>query len=294
MLTRDRKGSPMNKQLKIKNGKVVGRGIEWCDLTWNYLGGCEHRCAWDMPNGERAICYAKDVALGVAQPFYPHGFEHHYTHPDRLDEPFRAKQPARIFVDSMSDMFGHWVPAADIDLMCDAMDTARWHTFLSLTKNAPRLLQMARFPKNLHVGVSAPPDHMWGHALSPQGKAKMLRKALYTLQQVRARGALTWLSAEPLSWDIAPILAEYPSALEWIVIGAATNGAQRFMPDAQHLTNLLAECDAQLIPVFFKGNLAGHPAASPWREFYPGYLPSPWNTAPSPYTLTPSGVGHAY
>jgi protein gp37 len=225
-----------------------------------------------MPNGERAICYAKDVALGVAQAFYPHGFEHHYTHPDRIDEPFRAKHPARIFVDSMSDMFGHWVPAADIDLMCDAMDAARWHTFLSLTKNAPRLLQMARFPKNLHVGVSAPPDHMWGHALSPQGKAKML----------------------PLSSDIAPILAEYPSALEWIVIGAATNGAQRFMPDAQHLANLLAECDAQMIPVFFKGNLAGHPAASPWREFYPGYVPSPWNTAPSPSTLQPSGVGHAY
>ena len=285
----------MNKQLKTRKGTVVGRGIEWCDYTWNFLGGCEHRCEWDMPNGQRARCYAKDVALGVAREHFPMGFEHHYTHPDRLDDPFRLKEPSRIFVDSMSDMFGRWVPNADIDLMCDAIEAASWHTFLSLTKNAPRLLKMARFPKNLQVGVSSPPDHMWGHVLSPDGKAKMLRKSLYILQQLRARGVLTWLSAEPLSWDIAPILADYPDALQWIVIGAASDGARKFMPSTGALENLLGECDAQMIPVFFKGNLAGHPAATPWREFLPGYVPTAWNTAPSPMQLHPvEGALHVY
>lgn len=286
----------MNKQLKIRDGKVIGRGIEWCDLTWNYLGGCEHRCEWDMPNGERAICYAKDVALGVAREHYPHGFEHHYTHPARLVEPFRYRQPSRIFVDSMSDMFGRWVTDADINLMCDAMRAASWHTFLSLTKNAPRLSTMGGFPPNLHVGISSPPDHMWGHQLTLDAKTKMLRKALAIQLAVReVHDVITWMSAEPLSWDIAPILAEYRGALQWIVIGAATNGPQRFMPDAQHLTNLLAECDRQQIPVFFKGNLAGHPAASPWREYYPNYAPTAWNTAPNPYTLQPiAEAPHVY
>lgn len=285
----------MNKQLRTRNGTIVSRGIEWCDYTWNYLGGCEHRCEWDMPNGERARCYAKDVALGVAREHFPNGFEHHYTHPDRLDEPFKLKKPGRIFVDSMSDMFGHWVPDADIDTMYDAMRAASWHTFLALTKNAPRLHKKARMPKNLHVGISSPPDHMWGHELVLDVKTKMLRKALIMQHDLHeTRGVLTWMSAEPLSWDIAPILAERPGAIQWIVIGAGSDGPRYFQPEPEHLAALLAECDRQQIPVFFKGNLAGNPLASPWREFYPGYVPTPWNTAPSPFTMQPIGVDHVY
>jgi hypothetical protein len=42
-------------------------------------------------------------------PLYPFGFAptfHHY----RLDEPSKLKKPSTIFVGSMADMFGEWVP----------------------------------------------------------------------------------------------------------------------------------------------------------------------------------------
>ena len=58
-------------------------------------------------------CYAK----GIAERFttgYPNGFEHHYWRPHSLDAPRKLKTPAGIFVGSMADLFGHWVPEEQI------------------------------------------------------------------------------------------------------------------------------------------------------------------------------------
>lgn len=241
------------------------RGIEWCDYTWNVIGGCEHACRWTMPDGTSAICYAELVASRVAQAHYPQGFAAHYWHPERLSEPLRLAEPARIFLDSMADLFGRWVPAGQIALVLEAVQAAHWHTFLSLTKNAPRLLSGWSLPRNLHVGVSSPPDQMLGHTLSRRQQEKMLRKSLDTLTQL---GGVTWMSFEPLSWDVAPIVADYPGALGWAVIGAASNGPRTYQPDPAHVRALLDVLDAQGVPVFFKGNLRGNAAAQPWREVY--------------------------
>src|SRR5262245_45281517 len=87
------------------------RGIEWADETRNPIGGCKHGCMWEMPNGNIAECYAGDLAEnGVAVKSYPHGFEHHYFRPEALKQFANGKDPLLIFCDSMSDMFGHWVP----------------------------------------------------------------------------------------------------------------------------------------------------------------------------------------
>src|SRR5687768_11051635 len=102
----------MNKQGQIVNGKVVG-GIEWTKTilpdgterqgyTWNPVAGCKHACRWTMPDGSVAVCYAETVAEKVAGSAYPHGFSHHYWHPKRLNEPLGLKEPAKIFMDSMS------------------------------------------------------------------------------------------------------------------------------------------------------------------------------------------------
>ena len=37
----------MNKQAKSE----IKRGIEWTDYTWNPIGGCQHGCRWEMPDG---------------------------------------------------------------------------------------------------------------------------------------------------------------------------------------------------------------------------------------------------
>lgn len=251
----------MNKQEKRKKGQIIGRGIEWTNYTWNPVAGCKHACRWEMPDGSIAKCYAEEVANGVARSAYPAGFEHHYWHKQRLEEPLKIKEPAKIFLDSMSDLMGHWIPDDQIEAVLDVCREANWHSFQLLTKNAPRLLKFD-FPGNVWIGVSSPPDFMFGKQLSRQSQEKMLHKTLQVLSEVEGT---TWMSAEPLSWNIAPIIEKYPMALDWIVIGAASNGKKKYQPEPAHVSGLLEILDGQKVPVFFKGNLEWEPH----REYFP-------------------------
>lgn len=246
----------MNKQRK-PNG---GRGIEWTDYTWNPVQGCLHGCRWEMPDGSLAECYAETIANRVAQRVYTHGFAHHYWNPGKLNDPLRVREPAKIFLDSMSDLMGYWVPAAEVQQVLDVCRKAHWHTFQLLTKNAPRLLEFD-LPANVWTGVSAPPSQMFGKTLSFRQQERMVLRQLDILDRVNV--PVRWMSIEPLSFDIAPLLKD--RSLAWAVIGAATHGPRTYQPDASWVANLLAVLDAQNTAVFFKGNLRW----SPWREAFP-------------------------
>jgi protein gp37 len=253
----------MNKQNK-GNGK---RGIEWTDYTWNPVGGCRHACKWEMPDGSVAQCYAKSVAEGVAMAAYPEGFEYHYFKPMILDEPYKLKTPSRIFLDSMSDLMGHWVPDDDIRRVFDACRAADWHQFQLLTKNPARLLQFAGdIPENVWIGVSLPPTFMWGKRLSHVQQARLFAKTLRIIGDLQPLPNIKWLSLEPLSFDAAPIMAANMDKLpDWIVIGAASNGRNLYQPDPAHVGRILHIADMRQIPIFFKGNLEWEPR----REEFP-------------------------
>ncbi len=254
-------------------------GIEWTRLprpdgthrpgyTWNPVTGCLHDCGWRMPNGKQASCYAKTLAESPRlASFYPEGFAQHAWHPKRLLEPLKVKEPAGIFLDSMSDLMGHWVPTWQIDKVLDICRQAHWHTFFLLTKHAPRLAQFV-FPPNVWVGCSSPPDSFMGHPLSRTQQAAMLARSLQVLSAVDA--AVRWMSFEPLSWDVADIISQYPDVLDWAVIGAASQGRTHCPPDPDVLQHLLEVLDAHGVPVFFKGNLRALPeAAAAWRADFP-------------------------
>ncbi len=249
----------MNKQYKGPNR----RGIEWCTHTWNPVGGCKHACRWEMPDGSIAECYAETVAKRVAQAAYPNGFDHIYWHPEKLDAPLRAKKPARIFLDSMSDLMGIGVTDERINQVLDTCRQAHWHSFMLLTKNAPRLSTFD-FPDNVWVGVSAPPTFMFGKRLSYRVQARWLSRALDALHTVDA--PVRWMSIEPLSFDIAPLLEG--RSLQWAVIGAATNGPKTYQPEAEWVENVLTVLDDMSAAVFFKGNLDW----DPWREEFPSIV----------------------
>lgn len=247
----------MNKQQKGN-----GRGIEWCDYTWNSIRGCQHGCRWTMPDGTEAECYAETIAERVAQRVYEHGFEYHYWNPQVLEEPLRLKSHAKIFLDSMSDMMGHWVPTEQIEQVLDICRQADWHTFQLLTKNAPRLRDFD-FPPNVWVGVSAPPSTMFGRKLSLIQQKRMVKRQIDVLHDIKV--PVRWMSIEPLSFDIAPLLVG--SNLQWAVIGAATNGRIAYQPEPQWVQNVLDVLDAQNTRIFFKGNLEWDKAK--WREHFP-------------------------
>jgi protein gp37 len=128
----------MNRQDRWENGKRISRGIEWTQVydrpgyTWNPIAGCFHGCTWQMPDGSVTECYAKTVAERIASPAYPEGFEHHYWRPHTLDEPPKVKEPSGIFVGSMADLFGHWVPDVSRQILWDKSSLKIKETFLSL------------------------------------------------------------------------------------------------------------------------------------------------------------------
>jgi protein gp37 len=268
----------MNKQQKRNKDGSIGRGIEWTDFTWNPIKGCFHACQWEMPDGSIANCYAEDVANRVAQAAYPYGFEHHYWTPAVLDEPLRVKAPARIFVGSMADVFGHWVPDEQINQVLAIARAAHWHTFQFLTKNPVRA-KVFDIPANCWIGASTPPDFMWNKPLTRHQQARMFSRLLSELTTLKVRGVTTWISAEPLSWDVAKLLREDDpwigdpyqcAAFDWIVIGAASNGNQYYPPSEANVRALVDWCDGARVKVFFKGNLRSLPwAAANWREEFP-------------------------
>jgi protein gp37 len=258
----------MNKQKKVLKDGSISRGIEWTDFTWNAIGGCKHGCRWHMPDGSTAICYAEEVATKVAQAFYPQGFEHHYFKPDKLGEPLRLKNPAKIFCDSMSDLWGHWIPETEHEMVLEVMRKASWHTFQSLTKAPARMLMYQKagyeIPANMWAGASVPPSVFMGKELSQHQQERMLHRTLEVLAQLRV--PIRWLSIEPLSFDVSAILAEHPGAIQWAVIGAASNGKKLYQPKPEWVANTLRVLDAQGVAVFFKGNLQW----AEWREEFPG------------------------
>lgn len=264
----------MNKQGRIINKKVVGMidwtkticsdGTETPGYTWNPIGGCFHECQWLIDN-ELVECYAKTVTERVASKVYPNGFKCHYWRPERLNEPLKVTEPRKIFLDSMSDIFGHWVDPDHIKQVLSVCHQANWHTFQSLTKNSTRMLKF-NLPDNLWAGASSPPDFMYGKKLSPNQKDILMQKTMIALESLIDQGHLiTWISFEPLSWDVSDIVEMYPGALKWAVIGAASGNGKKYQPEREHVIKLLEVLDRQNVPVFFKDNLEWNPR----REEFP-------------------------
>ncbi len=97
-------------------------------------------------------------------------------------------------------------------------------------------------------------------------------------------------SIEPLSYDIATggslnAWRTLIDTLNWAVIGAASRGKTYYQPDPAWVSNLLHVLAIRNIPVFFKGNLRGNPAADPWREEFPS-ISGAQQPAPPPQQLS--------
>jgi protein gp37 len=238
--------------------------IEWTDYTWNVVDGCLHGCQWQTPRGI-VQCYAKSFTDQFrSSTFMPSGFERHYFHKERLADPISLKTPSRIFIDSFSDLMGHWVPEDQIRAILDVIGKTPQHTYQLLTKNAPRLPRF-QWPENVWVGVSLSPSSMNGKLLSDTMQRAMFQIALNALSEIDV--TVRWVSLEPLAWDCSTFLRI--SLINWAVVGAASRGAEFIQPDERTLRNVLSVLDTMNVPVFFKGNLRGSRLENPWREEYP-------------------------
>ncbi len=216
--------------------------IEWADYTWNIVTGCENGCDY---------CYARRLAEGrlkgrfgypKVNPFKP------TFHHDRLNAPSKVKKPSRIFVCSMGELFGNWVPDSWFISIRKVVWDNPQHTFIFLTK-CPDGMDGWVFPKNAWCGISA---NYFGALISRCGK----------LKGVHAK--VRFASIEPLHGWI-PILPEW---LEWVIIGAETGHRKgRIEPESEWIEHLTQEADNHNIPIFHKDNLAPYYEGELRREF---------------------------
>lgn len=142
--------------------------IEWTDATWNPIRGTIGRwsCVKVSPGCEH--CYAERLNQRFGGPAYKVGADKPQLSVKALEQPLHWKAPRKIFVCSMTDLFGEWVPDEWIDRIVDIMWATPQHTYQVLTKRAQRMYRYwwrqqsvaikgdtRRLPDNLWLGVTA-------------------------------------------------------------------------------------------------------------------------------------------
>ena len=126
--------------------------IQWTDRTWNPTRGCSvispgcHNC-YAMKQAHRFSGQGKPYeGLTKQTKAGPQWTGKVVTVEDALLKPLSWRKPARVFVNSMSDLFHEDVPDAFIDKVFAVMALAPRHAFQILTKRPARMLEYIGAP----------------------------------------------------------------------------------------------------------------------------------------------------
>ena len=265
--------------------------IDWADSTWNPVTGCLHGCEY---------CYAKRIAerfggasethnneccnecqwitegTGVIHDLdepiydydngrnapYPYDFDPTF-HRYKLDEPQRWTKPRTIFVCSMADLFGEWVPDEWIREVFQACEDAPWHRYLFLTKNPKRLCKMA----NSYIIREWNAKHQKPHELTSEYEGVLplpvhdnwwFGSSLDNANARRFQGGFTWntfTSIEPLTEYMGMGLGSFGSD-RWTIIGAETgNRKGKVIPKREWVENIIEAASITRVKVFMKESL---------------------------------------
>jgi protein gp37 len=209
--------------------------IEWTDATWNPVTGCSK-----ITRG-CDFCYAERFSerfRGVRGHPFENGFDL-TLRPERLTQPLQWRQPQRIFVNSMSDLFHKEVPRAFIDAVFDTMEAAHWHTFQVLTK---RSSLMARY-LNQRYGEGVAPAHIW-LGVSVEDAKNTLR-----LRHLRAaRATIKFVSFEPLLGSVGKVDL---TGIDWAIVGGESGPYARPMAE-EWVLEIHDLCRVANVAFFFK------------------------------------------
>jgi protein gp37 len=215
---------------------------------------------------------------------YARPFEEMQLFPDRLDEPLHCKaKDARIFVDSMSDLFHPEVPFEFIDKVIAIIGRCQQHRFQILTKRPVRMshyfLGLRDDPKQAQRlsfgGCCIDHKHkiamtyrrkgflksLWlGASISTQADAD---KNIPILLQIPA--AIRFVSLEPMLERIdlkyhLPyssvkcsnyIRGETLQGIDWVIIGCES-GPKARLCTLDDIRYVVEQCKAADVPVFVK------------------------------------------
>lgn len=255
--------------------------IDWADSTWNPVTGCLHGCEYcyarriakrfcsnehgkdeagiaypcgalgyrNIPEGDCRFCSELDGLEFVEQGIrwnhgmaaYPYGFMPTF-HPHRLDVPQRWKKPRTIFVCSMADLFGNWVPDEWIHEVFKACDNAPQHRYMFLTKNPGRYIDLAK--KDM-----LPRQHWYGYSATKEN-------LLWRFKHADDCPCINlFVSIEPILEPMHPGFSTHTPA-DWIIIGAETgNRKGKIIPEKKWIDDIVIECEYSGRPIFMKESL---------------------------------------
>ena len=260
--------------------------IDWCDSTWNPVTGCYHTCEY---------CYARGIAnrfgahisspgeivvldqpvrpdllYGKAEP-YPYNFTPTF-HRYRLDEVENWKKGRNIFVCSMADLFGKWIPDEWIMEVFEACNKAPQHNYLFLTKNPERYYELEKkkllpLADNMWYGTTVTDKHSLCAAYKAFGKLDVSSHTFLSiepllgdvLESCDARSASG--SLEPLvHWNHSVLCCKtfdnWKGFFDWVIIGAESGSRkEKIIPEREWIKKITEKCIKADIPVFMKSSL---------------------------------------
>lgn len=280
--------------------------IEWTDTTWNPVvgctkvsEGCQNCYAERMAGRQAAMECAKikdfaqltkrqrryvDVVTMMHDPreekTYFKGWNGKtFCDESALDKPLHWKNPRKIFVCSMGDLFHPSVPFAFIDRVMNVVWDCNEHIFQVLTKRPERMLA---YFKTHNLGLDTIPfplDNLW-LGVTAENQA-MADRRIPILLQIPA--AVRFVSVEPMLGPVdfrefeekqwrcdgcgelyshfqdltcnhcgyAERQADYVNPLDWVIIGCESGPNARYCKN-ENVRNLIEQCKAAGTPVFVK------------------------------------------
>jgi protein gp37 len=205
--------------------------IEWTDATWNPVTGCSK-----VSPGCK-FCYAERLAhrlQAMGQKNYKNGFKV-TLQPHMLQHPLLWRQPRRVFVNSMSDLFHEDVPLRYITQVFDVMRRANWHQYQLLTKRSERLLELSpslEWQPHIWMGVSVENEDY-------------LQRVDH-LRETRAH--VKFLSIEPFLGRLRSLDLR---GIDWVIVGGESGPGARPV-DPAWVREIRDCCSRASVPFFFK------------------------------------------
>jgi protein gp37 len=219
----------------------MSTGIEWTDETWNPMtgctkisSGCDHCYAYTLAHTKTREAYlrrlpVKDTQQNRQDPFAPRFWE------ERLAKPYSWRNPKRVFVNSMSDVFHAHFSLEQIKQVFEVMNDCPQHQFQVLTKRperAARLQEKLSFTPNIWIGTSIE-------------NAEVARRA-DSLRAIHAH--VRFISAEPLLGPLDLINLE---GIHWVIGGGESGIGHRHCSESWAL-GLRDTCLRQGVAFFWK------------------------------------------
>lgn len=174
---------------------------------------------------------------------YPWGFQPTLRR-DKLSVPSNWKKPRTIFVCSMAELFGDWVPDEWIEAVINACLAAPQHRYLFLTKNPARYM------------------HLIANGIIPENRPNFWFGSTETIPEME----FFWCDEVNTFVSIEPIIAPFEdltdegvdpaSKTNWIIVGAETgNRKNKVVPQKSWIDEIVSAAKKAGTPVFMKESL---------------------------------------